>query len=317
MQSCTCFNWVHLKCSLLSSSRFRTLGSSHSWSRPCCCAPSFFAIATPTSTVPSSSDSCSWYTSTPNLAPSLLMQHLHPTLAFKPLILFRPLCIFSLCTLTTASCSWLFLFTFCFLFPSLTPSGFFNGMLGVSEPGALNCYTLFRLIPLTLLVSRNLTLIYLPLSGFLDFLLCNAIAPTPDPVFFLLMSQTLAAASSFSLGRAYPSLNFLPPLFLCLTPTDYVKVNISLNTSYSLSFLNVYAPSCCSSPKNIRTNFFSPSILPSYVKAVEFSRFRVCFHRKRTASSFRFHRKRTASSFRFHIPDYNPLREFFSIFRKY
>ena len=37
-------------------------------------------------------------------------------------------------------------------------------------------------------------------------------------VFFLLMSQTLAAASSFSSSRAYSSLSFLPPLFLCLAP---------------------------------------------------------------------------------------------------
>ena len=56
---------------------------------------------------------------------------------------FHPLCIFSLCTFTTTSCSWLFLFTSCCFFPSLTPSGFFNGMLGVSEPGSLNCYTYF------------------------------------------------------------------------------------------------------------------------------------------------------------------------------
>ena len=36
---------------------------------------------------------------------------------------------------------------------------------------------------------------------------------------FLLMSQTLVAASSFSSSRAYSSLSFLPSLFLCLTPT--------------------------------------------------------------------------------------------------
>ena len=126
---------------------------------------------------------------------------------------------FSLCTLTTASCLWLFLFTFCFLFPSLSLSGFFNRMLGVFKPAALNYYTLFRLIPLTLYISRNLTLIYLPLFRSLDFLLCDLIATTPDLVFFLLMSQTLAAASSFSSSLAYPSLSFLPPLFLCLTPT--------------------------------------------------------------------------------------------------
>ena len=88
---------------------------------------------------------------------------------------------------------------------------------GVSEPGALNFYTLFRLIPLTQLVSRNLTLIYLPLSGFLDSLLCNLIAPTPGVVFYLLMSHTLAAASSYSSDRVYPFLNFLPLFFLRLT----------------------------------------------------------------------------------------------------
>ena len=79
--------------------------------------------------------------------------------------------------------------------------------------------TFFRLIPLTLFVSRNRTLIHRPLSGSLDFLLCDSIAPTPDLVFFLLMSQMLAAASSFSSSIADSSLSFLPPLFLRLTPT--------------------------------------------------------------------------------------------------
>ena len=34
VQCCTCSNLVHLKCSLLSFCRFRTLGSSHLWSCP-------------------------------------------------------------------------------------------------------------------------------------------------------------------------------------------------------------------------------------------------------------------------------------------
>ena len=133
VQCCICSDQVHLKCSPLFISRFRTLGSSHSWSCPPCCVPASSGYPTPTSTVTSSSNFSSWYTSTAQSAPSgplLLMQHLHPTLAFKPLFLFCPLCIFSLCTHTTASCSWLFLFTSCFFFPFLTPSGFFNEMLG-------------------------------------------------------------------------------------------------------------------------------------------------------------------------------------------
>ena len=64
VQCCTCSNWVHLKCSLLSLSRFRTLGGSHSWSCPPCCVPAVFGDFTPTSTVTSSSDSSCWYTST-------------------------------------------------------------------------------------------------------------------------------------------------------------------------------------------------------------------------------------------------------------
>ena len=88
-------------------------------------------------------------------------------------------------------------------------------------------------------------LTHLPLSGFLDSLLCVLIAPTPGLAFSLLRPHTPAAASSFSSGRAY------------------VGVNISLNNSSSVSFLNVYTPPIRSSPKDGRTDSFSPSILPS------------------------------------------------------
>ena len=46
VQCCTCSNWVLLKCSLLSFSRFRTFGSFHSWSCPPCCAPAFLRFYT-------------------------------------------------------------------------------------------------------------------------------------------------------------------------------------------------------------------------------------------------------------------------------
>ena len=96
----------------------------------------------------------------------------------------------------------------------LTPSGFFNGMLEVFESGVLNYYTVLFI----LFVSRNPTLTHLPLSGSLDFLLCDLIAPIPALVFFLSIPRTLAAALSFLSGRAY-SLNSLPPFSLRLTPT--------------------------------------------------------------------------------------------------
>ena len=145
------------------------------------------------------------------------MQYSRSILAFKPFIHLPP--------------SWYLLslhlhHRFMFLVVSLhlwftlsplTPSGFFNKTLGVSKLGAQNFYTLFRPIPLNLFVSRNLTLILLPLSGFLDSQLCGLIAPTPGLAFFLLMSRTLAA-SLFLSGRAYSSLNFLLLLFVRLTP---------------------------------------------------------------------------------------------------
>ena len=83
-------------------------------------------------TVTSSSDSCGLYTSTVQSGPSLLMLYSRPTLAFKPPICLLLILYFSICSLTTASCSWLFFFASCFLFLPLTPSGFFNGMLTVS-----------------------------------------------------------------------------------------------------------------------------------------------------------------------------------------
>ena len=109
----------------------------------------------------------------------------------------------------------------CFSIPSassspLTFSWPFNGMLEVFEPEALNYCTLSCLIQLTLFVSRDVTLLHRPLSRYLDSLLCDLITPTLGLAFSLL----IAAALSFSSHRAYPTLNFLPPLFLCLTPTQ-------------------------------------------------------------------------------------------------
>ena len=101
----------------------------------------------------------------------------------------------------------------------LTSSGFFNGMRAVSEPGALKCFISSRPIPLTLSASRNSILTHIPFSGSLDSLLCDLITPNPGLAFSLMMLRTLAVASSFSSGRAYSFLNFLPPLSPRLTPT--------------------------------------------------------------------------------------------------
>ena len=143
----------------------------------------------------------------------------------------------------------------------LTCSAFFNRMLEVFEPGALNYYTLSRLNLWILSVSRNPILTHLPLSGFLDSLFCNVIALSSVLAFFLLMTGALGAASSLSSGLFFSkhsttSLSSLDPY------SDYVGVNISLNDSSLLSFLNVYAPSIRSSSTGSRTDCFCPSILP-------------------------------------------------------
>ena len=100
--------------------------------------------------------------------------------------------------------------------PPLTLSGFFNGMLEVFEPEPLNYFTFFCPILLTSSVSRNPILTHLPLPRFLDSLLCLLIVPTPGLAFSLKMPSTLAVASLFSSGRAYLSLNSLPPFALRL-----------------------------------------------------------------------------------------------------
>ena len=171
-------------------------------------------------TVTSSSDTSSLYTSTVQsgppsanaaLPPYPRLQTFYPSSAHfvTSLSAPSPLLLASGCPSTPPAFS-----------SPLTLSGFFSGMLAVSEPGALNFYTFFRLIPLTLFVSRNLTLSHLPFFGSLDSLLCDLIVPTPGLALSLPMPSTLAvASSSFLSGRAYSSLNFLSPLFLRLTPT--------------------------------------------------------------------------------------------------
>ena len=201
VECCTCSKWVHLRCSQLSLSKFRALGSSHSWS----CFPC-------RNTVSPSSDSSNTYNSTVQSGPPLLMLHSRVTLVSKPRILH--LHILYPLPLPLYHCP-LLLAVLLRLLPPLLPltlSGFFNGMMEFSVPAALNYFTFSRPIQLTLSASRNPILTLLPFSGVLDSMLCVLIAPTPGMAFSLLMPRTLAAALSFSSGKAYPFLNFLPPL---------------------------------------------------------------------------------------------------------
>ena len=207
VQCCTCSKWVHLRCSQLSLSKFRALDSSHSWSCPPC-----------RNTVTPSSAILRHVYFHCTICPPLLMLHSCPTLVFKPLIPHPPILYRFL---PPHLCPLLLAALLCLLLPllPLTLSGFFNGMLEVFKPGALNYFTFSRSTLSTLSAFRNPILTHLPLSEFLDSLLCVLIAPTPGLVFSLLMPPTLAVALSLSSGRAYLFLNFPPLLFLRLIPT--------------------------------------------------------------------------------------------------
>ena len=161
----------------------------------------------------SSSDSFSWYTFTAQSGPHLLMQHLHSTLAFKPLILFPPTLYF----LPLHPHHRLMLLAVSLPLPnSLRVLQWNAGGLQARSTKLIHFIS-----------SHPVGLIYIQesnLNSFSSFRIPGfsallSLAPTPDLVFFLLMSQTLAAASSISSSRAYPSLSFLPPLFLRLAPT--------------------------------------------------------------------------------------------------
>ena len=267
LQCCLCSSWVHIKCSLLSFSRLRTFDSSHSWSFSPCYVPAFFGDPTPTSTVTSSSDSSSWYTSTAQSGPSgplLLMQHSHITVAFKPLILIPS--ILYLLPLHSHHRFMILAVSLYFMLLLPLPDSFrvlqWNaGGLRARSTELLH-FTSYHTVDL--FVSRNLTFIYLRLSGSLDSLPCDLIAATPGLVFFSDVTDAsdgviiLVRQGLYFSKLSTSSLSSLDPF------SDYVEVIISLNDSSSLSFLNVCAPPILSSPKDSRTNFFSPSILSSF-----------------------------------------------------
>ena len=169
--------------------------------------------------MPFSSDSSSWYNFTAQSGPLLLMQHSHSTLTFKPLISIPPtlylLPLHPHHRLMPMAVS---------LYPQLSlplPNSlrflqWNNGGLQARSTKLLHFNS-----------SHPVDLIYIQESNL------NSSSSFRIPGFsalrshgthsrsgiFLLMSQTLAAASSFSSNRAYSSLSFLPPLFLCLAPT--------------------------------------------------------------------------------------------------
>ena len=137
-------------------------------------------------------------------------------------------------------------------------------MLEVFKIGALNYFTFFRPILSTLSAFRNPILTPLPLSGFLGSLLCALIAPTPGLAFSPPIPRTLAAALSFSSGRAYSFLNFLPPLFLRLILTLIMYGSTSLLTTHPRCHFSMCMPRLSTPPQRMAepTPFLSPFFPP-------------------------------------------------------
>ena len=131
-------------------------------------------------------------------------------------------------------------------------------MLEVFEPGALH-YTFFNPILSTLSAFRNPILTLLPLSGFsalrFDSTHSRSGILSPDAtranrsvIIFVRHGLSFSELSTSSLSSLDPY-------------SDYVGINISLNNSSSLSFLNVYAPPIRSSPTEAEP---TPSLPPFF-----------------------------------------------------
>ena len=227
---------------------------SHSWSCPLC----------RNTVTPSSSDSSDTYTSTVQSGPPLLMLHSHRTLDSKPLIPHLPIIYLLLLPYHHRPS---LLAVLLHLLPSLP-----RDSLRVLQWNAGG------------LRARSTELLHFLSSHPVDFVCIqesnlNSSSSSRIPGFSalrsdrthsrygILSSDTTHASSgvvifvrqglSFS-ELSTSSLSSLDPY------SDYVGINISLNKSSSLSFLNMYAPPPIrSSPKDGKTHFFSPSILPS------------------------------------------------------
>ena len=167
------------------------------------------------------------------------MQHSCLPFVSKPLFPHLPI-LYLLLPLPPHHCPLLLAALLCLLPPLLllTLSGFFNGMLEVFKPGALNHFTFSRPTLSTLSASKNPILIHLPLSGF------SSLRSDHTHSWFGILSPDAMHASDGVVTFVRQGLSFSElstSSFSLLNPySDYVGVNISLNNSSSPSFLNLY-----------------------------------------------------------------------------
>ena len=118
----------------------------------------------------------------------------------------------------------------------LTPSGFFNGMLGVSEPKLL-----YFILPYLLNLICNLnSSSFFQIPGFSALRSDRAHSQSG---LFLLMPCTIAAVSTFSSSKVLSFCALSTISLSLLDPnSNFVQVNPSLNNSSSFSFILVHSP---------------------------------------------------------------------------
>ena len=210
VQCCSCSQWVHLRCSQLSLFKFRTLGSSHSWS----CPPAVFPLET-LWLPPRTPLTC--ISSPYNLNPSLVLLYCCLTLVFKLLIPRLP--ILYLLPLPPHHHP-LLLAVLLRLLPPLPPDSLrvLQWNAGGLQPRSTELLHFLLSHPVDLICIQESNLnssSSFRIPGFSA--LCSDCTHSRSGI----LSRDATHASggiTFSLGRAYLSLNF-QPLFLCSIPT--------------------------------------------------------------------------------------------------
>ena len=214
----------------------------------------------------SSLDFSSWHTSTAQSGPLLLMQHSHPTLAFKPLILFPPtLYLLPLhpnrCLMLLAVSLYLLLSLP--LLNSLRVLPWNAGGLRAGARTELLHFISSHPVDFICIQESNLNL-----SSSFRILGFSALQSDDTHSRSGMFSTDITDASGgvvifFRQGLCFPEISTFSLSSFDLY-SDYLEVNISQNDSSSLSFLNIYAPPLYSSPKDGRTNFFLPFFPPMW-----------------------------------------------------
>ena len=258
MQCCACSKWIHLRCSQLSQSKFRALGSSHS----CSCFPC-------RNTVTPSSDSSDMYTSTVQSVPPSTDAELsrHPRLQTS-----YPPSAHSISPSSAPSP------------PSLAPGHFSMPPASSPPPDSLRvlqwnagglCARSTELFHF--LSSHPVDLICIQESNLYSsscFRIPEFSALRSDCTYYrsgiLSPDATHASGGVVIFVRQGLSLSelFISSLSLLDPYSDYVWINISLNNSSSLSFLNVYAP-LFAFPQRMAEPI--PSLLPFFAPPAIFS----------------------------------------------